>query len=65
MFTDHSSDFTYIDLINGTTTDTIISVKREYARVAKVHDILKVKQHHADNLRSNDQEFQDVFDNTD
>ena len=57
IFTDHSSDFTYVHLITSTSLEETLYAKHSYERVAKEHGIKKIHHYHADNLRFNDVDF--------
>ena len=63
VFTNHYSYFTYIHIINGTSTDETMLVKKAYQRVTKVHGVSKINYYRVDYLGFNDKEFIDQCDN--
>ena len=65
IFSDKCTRSTYTHLVNIISTKETILAERAYERVNKSYGMEKIEHYYADNLRSNDKEFQDNCNRTD
>ena len=56
MYVDHATNYIYIHLVTGISSDATLESKHTYERQLAVYG-RKVKVYHADNLRFNDAQF--------